>query len=229
MPNDLGPATAAGALRFWRDAAISANASSASMSSESHDVDLQLMQQLANGDDLALNALMRRWQKPLVAFIYRYVGNESDALDLAQETFVRVFESRHRYKQTAKFSTWLFTIASNLCRNFCRWHQRHPNIPLDGLRCGNDGSGSLADTLPDGARNPAEQMERNSTVAAVKEQIQALPHDLKTALLLFEYEDLSYEEIARVLRCSTKAVETRLYRARNLLRRSLASLRPETA
>ena len=199
------------------------------MSSESLDPDVQLMLQLADGDDLALNALMRRWQKPLVAFIYRYVGNESDALDLAQETFVRVFESRHRYKQTAKFSTWLFTIASNLCRNFCRWQQRHPNIPLDGPRCGKNGSGSLADTLPDDARNPAEQTERNSTVAAVKEQIEALPHDLKTALLLFEYEDLSYEEISRVLRCSPKAVETRLYRARNLLRRALASLKLETA
>ena len=225
-PHNLGPATAAGTVRFWRDAGTSA--SSASMSSESQDADLQLMQQLANGDDLALNALMRRWQKPLVAFIYRYVGNESDALDLAQETFVRVFESRHRYKQTAKFSTWLLTIASNLCRNFCRWQQRHPTVPLEASGCGQDGSGSLAEVLADELPNPAEQTERNSNVAAVKEQIQALPHDLKTALLLFEYEDLSYEEISRVLRCSSKAVETRLYRARNILRRNLASLELDT-
>ena len=198
------------------------------MSSESQDTDLQLMQQLANGDDLALNALMRRWQKPLVAFIYRYVGTESDALDLAQETFVRVFESRHRYKQTGKFSTWLFTIATNLCRNFCRWQQRHPNVPLDAPGCGKQGSGSLGEALADGALNPAEQTERNSTVAAVKEQIHALPHDLKATLLLFQYEDLSYEEISRVLRCSPKAVETRLYRARNILRRALASLEVDT-
>lgn len=187
------------------------------------------MLQLAAGDDLALNELMTRWQKPLVSFIYRYVGNESDALDLAQETFVRVFESRRRYKQTAKFSTWLFTIASNLCRNFRRWQQRHPNIPLDGPASKGDGSGSLSESLADAGETPADTAQRNDLAIAVKEHIQGLPHDLKTAILLFEYEDLSYEEIADIMRCSVKAVETRLYRARNILRLALAPLRRENA
>src|SRR5258707_10545413 len=82
------------------------------------------MLRLKNGEDWILNELMTRWQQPLVAFIYRYIGRETEALDLAQETFVRVYATRHRYAVRGKFSTWLFTIAVNLCRNYLRWRQR---------------------------------------------------------------------------------------------------------
>lgn len=187
--------------------------------------DTELMLRLQGGDDLALNELMTRWQQPLVSFIYRYVGSHAEAIDLAQETFVRVFESRHRYKPSAKFSTWLFTIASNLCRNLFRWRQRHPTVALDAPLSESAGSGNLAESLADEADTPADTAERNDVAAAVKDQIHRLPHDLKTAVLLFEYEDLSHQEIAAVLRCSSKAVETRLYRARNILREKLASFR----
>jgi RNA polymerase sigma factor (sigma-70 family) len=84
------------------------------------DPDAELMLRLKNGEDWILNELMTRWQQPLVAFIYRYIGRETEALDLAQETFVRVYETRHRYAVRGKFSTWLFTIAANLCRNYLR-------------------------------------------------------------------------------------------------------------
>ena len=187
--------------------------------------DTELMLRLQGGDDLALNELMSRWQQPLVSFIYRYVGSQAEAVDLAQETFVRVFESRHRYKPSAKFSTWLFTIASNLCRNLFRWRQRHPTVALDGPSSDGAGSRNFAESLADEGDTPADTAERNDVAAAVKEQIDRLPHDLKTAVLLFEYEDLSHQEIAAVLRCSSKAVETRLYRARNILREKLSSFR----
>lgn len=181
--------------------------------------DTDLMLQLQRGDDLALNALMTRWQQPLVNFIYRYIGNETEALDLAQETFMRVFESRHRYKPSAKFSTWLFTIASNLCRNFFRWQKRHPTVPLTAET---DDSNLAERATADRAASPAEAVEQRERAEAVRRHIHALPHDLKSAILLFEYEDLSHQEIAGVLGCSVKAVETRLYRARNILREKLA-------
>lgn len=187
------------------------------------DADAALMLRLRGGEDTALNELMTRWQTRLVSFIYRYVGNHADAVDLAQETFVRVFESRRRYKPTAKFSSWLFQIASNLCRNYFRWKQRHPTVALDAPT---EERGSLGDVLPSEADSPADTLARNELAAAVRDGIQALPHDLKTAVLLFEYEDLSHEEIAAVLGCSRKAVETRLYRARNILRGSLSALKP---
>jgi len=83
------------------------------------DPDAELMLRLKNGEDWILNELMTRWQQPLVAFIYRYIGRETEALDLAQETFVRVYATRHRYAVRGKFSTWLFTIAANLCEIIC--------------------------------------------------------------------------------------------------------------
>ena len=180
--------------------------------------DTDLMLRLQEGDDLALNALMTRWQQPLVHFIYRYIGDETEALDLAQETFVRVFESRHRYKPSAKFSTWLFTIASNLCRNFFRWQKRHPTVPLTA----ETDNTILAEPAADSTISPAQAAEQREQAETIRKQIQALPHDLKSAILLFEYEDLSHQEIADVLGCSVKAVETRLYRARNILRKKLA-------
>jgi RNA polymerase sigma-70 factor (ECF subfamily) len=179
------------------------------------DSDAKAMWRLQHGEDTALNELMQRWQEPVANFIYRYVGNRSEALDLAQETFVRVFENRLSYKASEKFSTWLFTIASNLSKNYLRWQRRHPTVPLNvGEELG------MEPASPEDS--PSDIAEKMDLASAVKQHIQALPHDLKTAVLLFEYEDRSYEEIAAVLGCSVKAVETRLYRAREILRRSLA-------
>jgi RNA polymerase sigma-70 factor (ECF subfamily) len=186
----------------------------------SDDADIQTMLRLKGGDDLALNELMGRWQNPLVRFILRYTGNEQDALDLAQETFVRVFEHRASYEPRSKFSTWLFTIATNLCRNQARWRERHPTVTLHSLREDNDPG--LEDTMPAPGDTPADSAERHDLASAVRAHIQELPHDLRTVILLFEYQDLGYEEIAGVLHCSPKAVETRLYRARKILRETLS-------
>ena len=178
------------------------------------------MLRLRGGDDLALNELMARWQKPLVSFILRYAGNEQDALDLAQETFVRIFESRARYEPRSKFSTWLFTIATNLCRNQARWRERHPTVTLHAT--GEDADSGLETTLPSGEGPPADNAEREDLASAVRAAIQDLPHDLKTTILLFEYQDLGYEEIGAALKCSPKAVEARLYRARKILKEALS-------
>jgi RNA polymerase sigma-70 factor (ECF subfamily) len=177
-----------------------------------------LMRRLRGGDDLALNGLIERWQRPLLSFLLRYTGNEQDALDLAQECFVRVYEQRHRYEPRGKFSAWLYTIAANLSRNQARWRERHPTVSLHAAAPDETG---LEESLPADGPTPADNAEWDDLASAVRAHIQALPHDLRTAILLFEYQDLGYEEIALALGCSAKAVETRLYRARNLLRQSL--------
>ncbi|MEI8234586.1 MAG: sigma-70 family RNA polymerase sigma factor [Verrucomicrobiota bacterium] len=186
--------------------------------------DTDLMLRLRQGDDLALNALMSAWQTPLLRFIYRYIGDESEALDLAQETFVRVYQNRRHYRPGARFSSWLYTIASNLCRNHLRWERRHPAVSLTQDAGEDDSPSAGMDMLPGNGASPAATAEQNDMARCVREAIQALPHDLKTAILLFEYEALSTMEIAEILGCSAKAVETRLYRARNLLRGRLESL-----
>jgi RNA polymerase sigma-70 factor (ECF subfamily) len=185
--------------------------------------DLDLMRRLTSGDDLALNELMSRWQTPLAGFIQRYTGNQEDALDLTQETFVRVYESRNRYQPEGRFSTWLFTIAANLSRNHARWRERHPVIPLDESL--DEGGASVGSLIAAAGDSPSDSAERNEMLGAVRDHVQKLPQDLRAVVLLFEYQELDYEEIAAALGCTRKAVEARLYRARQLLRKSLTRLK----
>jgi RNA polymerase sigma-70 factor (ECF subfamily) len=189
------------------------------------DPDAALMSRLSAGDDLALNELMQRWQSPLLSFLLRYTGSRDDALDLAQETFVRAYENRHRYQPRAKFASWLFTIASNLARNHARWRKRHPTVPLDAPADGEGKGESAALAVASAEPTPADSAEREDLASAVREHIGRLPHDLRTAVLLFEYDELSHAEIAGALGCTPKAVESRLYRARELLHKALSAWR----
>jgi RNA polymerase sigma-70 factor, ECF subfamily len=193
--------------------------------------DNELMEELQAGQDGALSALIERWQQPLAAFVYRYMQNATDTSEITQETFVRVYQSRLRYRPGSRFSTWLFTIAANLCRNRARWRKRHPTVPLDFGGGGQDQALAPLEMTPDErAQAPNEPIEERERAEAVREAIGDLPHDLKTALILFQYEHLSHQEIGAVVGCSSKAVETRIYRARQLLKKKLAwLLRDEAA
>ena len=182
------------------------------------EADVLAMQRLQNGDDLALNEIMGRWKQPLASYLLRQLGNQEDALDLAMDTFVRVYESRHRYSPSARFSRWLFTIATNLARNHVRWKQRHPEVALES----DEDEQSPLEHVDDGNPSASKQLETKERAMAVKQAITGLPTDLRTALVLFEYEDLSHSEIAAIEGCSIKAIETRLYRARQFLEQKLA-------
>jgi RNA polymerase sigma-70 factor (ECF subfamily) len=183
------------------------------------DPDAELMLRLKNGEDLMLNELMTRWQQPLVAFIYRYIGHQSDALDLAQETFVRVYQARSRYTARAKFASWLFTIAANLCRNYVRQWERAGGTALESLDADSTNTSEWIVTSDD---SPDQAVIKSELISSIKKALSKLPHELKTVILLYEYEDLSYEEISSVLGCSIKAVEMKLYRARKLLKELLS-------
>ena len=186
------------------------------------DPDARLMLRLKNGEEHVLNELMSRWQQPLVSFIYRYIGQETEALDLAQETFVRVYQTRHRYTVQGKFSTWLFAIAANLSRNYLRWRQRRGDSASEGRDVrGERAPAELAESVQSEDDSPDQAAMRSESISLVKEVVDQLPHDLKTIILLYEYQGLSYEEIASVLGCSIKAVEMKLYRTRKLLRERL--------
>lgn len=191
--------------------------------------DCQLMLALQEGDDGALSRLMVRWQQPLTSFVFRYLQNHADVSEVVQETFVRVYQSRHRYKQTGRFSTWLFTIAANLCRNRARWRRRHPTVPLEVPVGKEAGAMEERETASEASAAPHLPVEERERAEAVKGAIAELPHELRTALLLFQYEHMSYQEIAAIAGCSPKAVETRLYRARGILKKKLAWLVREEA
>ena len=182
------------------------------------DPDAELMLRLKNGEDRILNELMARWQQPLVAFIYRYIGRETEALDLAQETFVRVYATRRRYTVRGKFSTWLFAIAANLCRNHLRWQRRRgESVP----ETSDMEDAEFAERIQSLDDSPDQAAIRSESISLIRAAIDKLPHDLKTVILLYEYQSLSYGEISSVVGCSVKAVEMKLYRARHLLRERL--------
>jgi len=180
------------------------------------DSDETLMRALAGGEDLALNQLMDRWQAPLRGFLYRYTQHERDALDLAQETFVRIYQNRTRFRADRRFSTWMFQIALNLARSRGRWLRRHPTDSLD------DRPGAADDALRGSTdASPADDALTAELAAAVKAAVASLPPDLREAVILSEYEDKSHAEIALIARTTSKAIETRLYRARQHLRQAL--------
>ena len=183
------------------------------------DPDAELMLRLKDGEDLMLNELMARWQQPLVAFIYRYINHQADALDLAQETFVRVYQARSRYTARAKFASWLFAIAANLCRNYVRQRERRAGSATESLDVN---STNTSEWILSSDDSPDQAVIKSELISSIKQALGQLSHDLKTVILLYEYEDLSYEEISSVLGCSIKAVEMKLYRARKSLKEMLS-------
>jgi RNA polymerase sigma-70 factor (ECF subfamily) len=196
------------------------------MSSGAQDeLDGRDMRRLVAGQDAALDELMTRHGERLFRFLIRELGDETEAADLAQETFVRVYQNSGRFDPDRKFSTWLFAIAANLVRDKFRWRTRHPQVSIDATdeSTGLDGLGLLPDVRP----TPGEHLERSERAEAVSRAVGELPPDLRTPLLLAEYEGLGHNEIGEVLGCSAKAVEMRIYRARQQLRLKLAGLLSE--
>src|SRR5688572_20899780 len=184
--------------------------------------DAELMSLLASGEDLALNALMARWGARVTTFLFKMTGQHQVAVDLAQETFVKLYQARARYRPERSFTAWLFAIAANLARNHARWKARHPTVSLDA--CAPDGHPAFPDPA-DLGKSPSEAALAHEKSAAVNLAVLSLPHDLREALSLFVHEGLGYAEIAEINHCSPKAVETRIYRARLILREQLKELR----
>lgn len=174
------------------------------------------MARVQAGDEAALGALMESWERPLKRMLARLVQNAAEADDLAQETFVRVWQQREKFRTGAEFRPWVFSIAVNLARNRLRWWRRRPAVSLEAWR-------EAAPGTEPPAAGPAQAaaLEQRERAESVRQAVAALPADLREALVLFEYEELSQIEIAAALGCSPKAVETRIYRAREKLRVAL--------
>ena len=186
------------------------------------EVDAQDMRRLAEGHEVALNALMERHAEKLFHYLVRCLQDELDAADLTQETFVKLYQSRARFDTGQKFSTWLYSIAGNLVKDRYRWRSRHPQVSLDAE---NDATGgSFRDALPQDAPSPTDDAQKQERAEAVRRAVAALPEELRQPLILAEYEERSHAEIGAILGCTAKAVETRIYRARQQLRVSLAGL-----
>jgi RNA polymerase sigma-70 factor (ECF subfamily) len=186
------------------------------------ELDAADMRRLASGHDAALNDIMERHGERLFHYLIRSLQNEEEAADVAQEAFVRVYQNRAKFDAQQKFSTWLYAIAANLVKDHYRWRSRHPQVSLDA-ECEQTGH-SLRDQLPAPDPTPSARLQSDERAEAVRRAVAALPEDLRTPLILAEYEERSQAEIGEILGCTAKAVETRIYRARQQLRASLGGL-----
>lgn len=195
--------------------------SNANSNTKADDQDCADMERLASGHNAALNGIMERHAGKLFNYLFRCLQNEEDAGDAAQETFVRVYQNRNKFDPNQKFSTWLYTIATNLVKDRYRHRSRHPQVSLDAE---NETGGNLGETISEIRPGPSESLQEEERAVAVREAVGRLPEELRASLILSEYEELSHAEIGKVLNCSSKAVETRIYRARKQLRLQLGKM-----
>lgn len=186
------------------------------MNDSADDRDRMDMARLAAGKESALGDLMERHGEKLFNYLIRCLQNQEEAADLAQEAFVRVYQNRDKFNSKQRFSTWIYTIATNLVRDRYRWRTRHPEVSLDQTADGSEAG--LGDQIPEAGSNPSEMAQAAELAEAVRGAVAKLPEELRTPLILAEYEEKSQAEIAAILDCSVKAVETRIYRARKQLR-----------
>src|SRR5499433_3085659 len=186
--------------------------------------DEELVARSISGDADSFNELVLRWERPIYALAYRVIGREEDARDVCQETFLRAYRALGGFRGQAKFSSWLYRIALNLCRDWVRKERRAPVVqaPED------------VDLLEmAAAAEPSESIEdlvaRKDLARSVERAMALLPEEQRTAIVLKEYHGLTFQEIADLLDCPLSTVKTRLYQGLTVLRRRLERRQAEEA
>ena len=182
--------------------------------------DAEIMLQVKAGDDSAFEYLVQKYRRPMVSFMFRMAHSNAAAEDLAQEVFLRVYRSRESYEASAKFTTWLYRIATNLAVNHARdtRHERPENmVSLDEP---DEDSGRTLD-LPDRTPSAEETIVRRERVAAIRQRVQGLPERQRIAVVMHKYQQMEYRQIADVLKLSESATKSLLFRAYETLREQL--------
>ena len=178
--------------------------------------DQELVALAAVGDAESFNELIKRWERQIFALAYRVIGREEDARDVCQETFLRAFRALPKFKGEAQFSSWIYRIALNLCRDWIRKQRRAPVMQApDGV--------DISDLAAE--RGPVESIEdlvgRRQLSATVADEMARLPEAQRTAIVLKEYHGMTFQEIAELQECPLSTVKTRLYQGLSVLRRRL--------
>ncbi|HHY84833.1 MAG TPA: sigma-70 family RNA polymerase sigma factor [Verrucomicrobia bacterium] len=184
------------------------------------DPDAALMLRVKQGDTAAFTELVEKYKQPVINLVYRTLHDATEAEDIAQNVFVQVYKSAHRYRITARFSTWLFTIARNLCLNEIRRRSRHPAESIDAPTPGQQ------DQPPHQFEDrhtfsPPDDLLHGELEQKIEEALNALPENQRTAILLCRQDELSYEEIAEILGCSLAATKSLIHRGRTTLKEKL--------
>ena len=186
------------------------------------DEDLKTIQAIQEGDEAALVKLMNCYREPIYRLAYRYVGNSADATSLAEETFVKVYFNARKFRARATVKSWVFAIASNLCRDFLRRERwSRATVSLSTGIGDKDESMTLGDTLADDESHTAESVESMERLNEIQTAIHSLPEKLRFPFIFCVLEGHPHEEAAEVLKTTRKTVESRIYRARHELQNRL--------
>ncbi|HLK35026.1 MAG TPA: sigma-70 family RNA polymerase sigma factor [Terriglobales bacterium] len=182
--------------------------------------DAEVMLRVRAGDEAAFAYLVQKYRRPMLSFMYRMVRNQAVAEDLAQEVFLRVYRSRETYAANAKFTTWLYRIATNLAVNHAR-DTRHERPEVSMSLDEPDAETGLMPDLPDATPNVEENILRRERLAAIRSHVQALPERQRLAVVMHKYQGMDYRQIAEVLHLSESATKSLLFRAYESLREKL--------
>ncbi len=179
--------------------------------------DADVMLRVKAGDEAAFDYLVEKYRRPIVSFMHRMARNPSVAEELAQEVFLRVYRSRDTYQASAKFSTWLYRIATNLAVNYAR-DSRHERPDQSVSLEEPDPETGLVPDLPDSAPNVEQNILEEERLAAIRKHVEALPERQRIAVIMHKYQGLDYKQIADVLKLSESATKSLLFRAYETLR-----------
>jgi RNA polymerase sigma-70 factor (ECF subfamily) len=182
----------------------------------------ELMARVAKGDEYAFQILVERHQASLLNMIYRFLGDRNESRDLVQEVFLRVWQAAGTYEPKAKFATWLYRIAANLCLNELKSSRRRSSLQF--FHADRDKQTVGEEDFSDGSPSSEDLLLSRERSRRITSALQSLPQNQRMALILKRYDDLSYEEIARILNCSVSAVESLLVRAKKNLQEKLKNL-----
>ncbi|MDR3763863.1 MAG: sigma-70 family RNA polymerase sigma factor [Acidobacteriota bacterium] len=182
--------------------------------------DAQVMLRVRDGDDAAFNYLVEHYRRAMIGFMFRMVHDSAVAEDLAQEVFLRVYRSRESYSADAKFTTWLYRIATNLGVNYVRDHKNERPEVKSSLDETDEDTGLSMD-VADTRRNVEQELLRQERMMAIRQKVQELPERQRLAVLMHKYQEMDYRQIAEVLHLSESATKSLLFRAYETLRESL--------
>jgi len=182
--------------------------------------DAEIMLRVKTGDQSAFDFLVQKYRRPMVSFMYRMARNAAAAEDLAQEVFLRVYRSRETYEASAKFTTWLYRIATNLAVNHARdtRHER-PEVQIS-LDEPDEETGTTFE-VPDASMNAEQQIVRRERMLAIRKKVESLPEQQRLAVIMHKYQQMDYKQIADVLKKSESATKSLLFRAYETLREQL--------
>ena len=182
--------------------------------------DAQVMLRVRDGDDAAFNYLVERYRRAMISFMYRMVHNAAIAEELSQEVFLRVYRSRASYAADAKFTTWLYRIATNLAVNHAR-DNKHERPEVKASLDETDEESGLSIDVADGRPTVEQEILRRERLRAIRKHVEALPERQRMAVLMHKYQELDYRQIAEILHLSESATKSLLFRAYETLRESL--------